>query len=598
MIGFFAFFLLFFSFVFAQNTDWYNTTDTEFGISTYDQLRGLAELVNNGTDDFDGKTIKLKTNINITSTINFVPIGVNESGPFKGIFDGNYKKITNLKINRTGNGNRVGFFGYIASSGTVKNLGLENVNITGDGYIAGTGDVGGVAGSNFGTITDCYVTGVINGNGDGAGGIVGFNEHGGIIKNCYSTALITARNYAGGIAGPSNSYKINGCAALNPEILHITGGKGKYIGRVMATEGGSNCACSDNVAFAEMLVMGSTIEGGTATDKNGMPKTLDELQVASGFPEALTQSPWVYEPGKLPGFGIPVDMPPHLLTEAGKRNITNATVKLSPNSFIYSNDEKEPSITVDLLSARLTENDDYTVAYESNKNAGTAYIIITATEGSIYNGKKTLTFEIAKAAGAAVATPTFKSKTANSIIVNIVEAPESEQEVEYAINTDNTAPTKTNAWKTASPIVFESLISNTDYFIFARAKENDNYNAGVASKALSVKTDAVSSSSNEEQSSSSVPHSSSSTETLSSSSAKTLSSSSSEIQTSIIDNVILLSNLPPRVNIEIYNLSGECIYRGNSKNSQILVIPVLTKGLYIAKVTYGSEKRILKVIAK
>jgi hypothetical protein len=52
----------------------------------------------------------------------------------------------------------------------IKNLGLENVNITGAGY---TGAI--VGGWNSGLIQNCYVTGTITANYQQVGGIAGSN---------------------------------------------------------------------------------------------------------------------------------------------------------------------------------------------------------------------------------------------------------------------------------------------------------------------------------------------------------------------------------------------------------------------------------------
>jgi len=53
---------------------------------------------------------------------------------FTGIFDGNNCKILNLRINGQ---DFIGLFGYIGSGGSVTNLGLEDVNITGTGSCVG-----------------------------------------------------------------------------------------------------------------------------------------------------------------------------------------------------------------------------------------------------------------------------------------------------------------------------------------------------------------------------------------------------------------------------------------------------------------------------
>ena len=59
----------------------------------------------------------------------------------------------------------MGLIGFIGSDGTVKNVKLENVNITGSYY------VGGVVGYNYGSVTACYWSDYAgNGIGSGNGG--------------------------------------------------------------------------------------------------------------------------------------------------------------------------------------------------------------------------------------------------------------------------------------------------------------------------------------------------------------------------------------------------------------------------------------------
>jgi hypothetical protein len=48
-------------------------------------------------------------------------------------------------------------------------------------------------------------------------------------------------------------------------------------------------------------------------------------------------------------------------------------------------------------------------------------------------------------------------------------------------------------------------------------------------------------------------------------------------------NAIMLENLPKNTKVQIYSLQGKQIYSTNSENSQILRIPVQTKGMYIVK---------------
>ena len=49
-------------------------------------------------------------------------------------------------------------------------------------------------------------------------------------------------------------------------------------------------------------------------------------------------------------------------------------------------------------------------------------------------------------------------------------------------------------------------------------------------------------------------------------------------------NAILLSNLPSKAKVEVYNLQGKRIYSAHPENPQILTIKVQTKGIYVVKV--------------
>jgi hypothetical protein len=58
------------------------------------------------------------------------------------------------------------------------------------------------------------------------------------------------------------------------------------------------------------------------------------------------------------------------------------------------------------------------------------------------------------------------------------------QPVEYAINTSSAAPL--NGWQTST--TFTGLNAGAEYYIFARAAENDTHETGAASSGLSVTT--------------------------------------------------------------------------------------------------------------
>ena len=113
-------------------TDWYNTADTAYFISTPAQLAGLAKLVNDGTSTFEGKTVVLTSDIDLGNK-NWTPIGETTTiGSFNGkrflgTFEGLGHKISNVTVNVTSGYQSVGFFGRL--SGKVKNTGFESLDI-------------------------------------------------------------------------------------------------------------------------------------------------------------------------------------------------------------------------------------------------------------------------------------------------------------------------------------------------------------------------------------------------------------------------------------------------------------------------------------
>ena len=132
--------------------------------------------------------------------------GFEPIGTFTGHFDGKNYKITNLYISRGGQ-DKVGLFSD--TSGEIKNLGLENINISG-----GELNVGALVGYLTGSISNCYSTGSVSGANVCVGGLIGRSNYGS-ISNCYSTSNVSGWTYTGGLAGClytnasiSNSYSI------------------------------------------------------------------------------------------------------------------------------------------------------------------------------------------------------------------------------------------------------------------------------------------------------------------------------------------------------------------------------------------------------
>jgi len=172
-------------------------------------IKSLADF-----DEFAGNKnywndyIRLETDIDLAGrTYTQAPIAPDTSSDisfqgtsFAGVFDGNDNTISNLKIDTAGASNDyLGLFGYIDAGGEVKNLGIEDVNMTG-GEISCS--FGGLCGRSSGTITNCYATGSITGGNNSSflGGLCGWNYYG-TITNCYSIGSVKGDTYIGGLVG-------------------------------------------------------------------------------------------------------------------------------------------------------------------------------------------------------------------------------------------------------------------------------------------------------------------------------------------------------------------------------------------------------------
>ena len=171
-----------------------------FGTKENPYLIETAEQLNKVRNYLD-KHFKQIDNIDLIAFDNWEPIG-DEDNPFSGSLDGNNKIITNLKINKTDE-NYLGLFNRISEESMIFNLGLQDVNISGNGYI------GGITGRNYGEIVNSYVTGDIEVSGDYVGGITGRND-GNIISSYYIGNIIGNENHSiGGITGFNSGEIIN-----------------------------------------------------------------------------------------------------------------------------------------------------------------------------------------------------------------------------------------------------------------------------------------------------------------------------------------------------------------------------------------------------
>ena len=205
-----------------------------------DGLLNVAELVNGGKTDIN---ITLDKDIDLTGK-EWTPIGTGYSNKYTGTFDGGGHTIKGLTV--TTNDQFVGLFGSIGYAGTVKNVMMEDVQITSN---RSSGFAGGVAGYSDGTIENCSVSGSVSGT-VYVGGVVGV-QIGGSITGCSSSATVKGTVDVGGVAGQTNSSAtLTACYATGNVTIEINPAKNIAGGSLVGMNAGSSllaCYATGNV---------------------------------------------------------------------------------------------------------------------------------------------------------------------------------------------------------------------------------------------------------------------------------------------------------------------------------------------------------------
>lgn len=165
----------------------------------------------------------------------------NPINTYQGTFDGGGHTISGLVIK--GNSTRLGFFQFLKSA-TVKNLTLENVQITNDFSWDGMSYVGGLAGENEGSVIEnCFVSGSVIGNAIGkwskscVGGVAGRISNAGTVYfdaiGCGTSATVKGHNRVGGVAGEVILDNVASCYATGSVTLESKVTDDTYIGGVV-----------------------------------------------------------------------------------------------------------------------------------------------------------------------------------------------------------------------------------------------------------------------------------------------------------------------------------------------------------------------------
>lgn len=196
-----------------------------YSISTKEELIQMATMIKN-------KLVANNTEFVLAADIDLKGVQWESTSFSSGTFDGNGHTISNL----------TGTNGLFKDAQMVKNVRLENVNISGSSQY--TGAIAGTANA-----TNCTVTGKIKSTSHYTGGVIGGNYYR-TTKYCYADVEVSGTTYVGGIIG-----------SLNYASAHYCVSKGKVTGNsnVGGVAGGWNDVYN-SASYA--TVIGKTSVGG------------------------------------------------------------------------------------------------------------------------------------------------------------------------------------------------------------------------------------------------------------------------------------------------------------------------------------------------
>ena len=317
---------------------WANgTEDDPFQIGDMDSLRWMRAAIAGS----DGAIYRTKYYA-LTADIVYDGDGFSQipSPAFSGTLDGQGHTITGLEISGAGL--------FATVSGTIKNLGLVNINInnvnayagafaaqTSGGFTlencyatgkvtSGGNNVGGLVGYSYasgGKISNCYFSGSVEAANAPAGGLVGYaygtdiencysagnvtsagsaSSVGGIlgdaragatVQKCYSTSAVKGWSFVGGIVGVLNGGSAADCVALNSLVWSAQTNSGGYVGRVNGYGSAPGC-----YGWEDMLVIGTSAASGF----QGTPISIAEINTTAGWPAIFWSGAWSYTAGQLP----------------------------------------------------------------------------------------------------------------------------------------------------------------------------------------------------------------------------------------------------------------------------------------------------------
>ncbi len=251
------------------DTSWYSSDKSTFTLTTAKELAGLARLVDEKGVTFKGKTIKLGSNIDLSSVCGksmdrtWLPIGwinVSATGEstsskwsFQGTFDGQGHTISNLYVDER----TCSIIDPIALFGSTYNATIKDFTLKGESHASAGGTAAGVAGQSTGTTFQDITSNVdvqVHGNSRSAAGYAGgivayvFDDQGAdsIFRHLINKGDVKGDcKYIGGIAGYLHMQRGTAYIYACSNEGKISGAESNYIsdnytGGVVGSTGNDN----------------------------------------------------------------------------------------------------------------------------------------------------------------------------------------------------------------------------------------------------------------------------------------------------------------------------------------------------------------------
>ena len=421
-------------------------------INDESDLERLAAYVNSG-HNATGMTFKLNDNIDMKGE--HTAIGKNYSNRFYGTFDGNNNTIKDLTINKE-NDDYQGLFGAIGEAAVIKDVTLQDCNITGKedvggfvglasgdskaratiqnchvkngkifGTVGGADNHGGIAGYTYGTnVTDCTVSGEVTSTAGNQhyGGIVGkayyyitvtncensasisstYQRIGGIVgyvnggdnryENCLNTGSVSGKNYVGSIVGDGASSTTFDKCYYTNNTKPVNGNDRNGTARVFTITGDARIA---SIATAEDVTVVS--KAGTKYYTAGDWTLTLTLQEGLNLVALNCEGGTLSDPASLTKNKLTISNADVTLSTIASQStavdLANVDIADIPSQRWMGNMAHEPALNVTYQGTPLTQGTDYMATYTDNTAAGTATVTLTGI--NTYKGTATKTFSIA-----------------------------------------------------------------------------------------------------------------------------------------------------------------------------------------------------------